>query len=292
MNSWQQKKTRPGLIFQLLEFTWVKRRLFLAQEVRRLLEKCEGIVIKNTDYGETNKIMHVYTREFGKLGMMARGAKKPNSRLAAVSQVFTYGQFLFHPSRGLGTLQQGGILSSMRYLREDIFKTAYGAFIIELLDKAVEEKKPNPYLFELLLRSLEYMNEDYDMEIITDIFEMKMLNVLGLYPVMNECAVCGNQEGIFAFSIRENGLICHRCFDKDPYRLPLTQPAIRLLRLFYYLDIGRLGKISVKESTKKELRTAISMYYEEYSGLYLKSKRFLSQLEGLKKGLDHHDHQD
>ncbi|GER66931.1 DNA repair protein RecO [Weizmannia acidilactici] len=250
-----------------------------------MFEKCEGIVIKNTDYGESNKILHIYTREFGKLSVMARGAKKPNSRLAAVSQIFTYGNFLFQPSRGLGTLQQGEIVSSMRYIREDIFKTAYAVYVIELLDKAVEDKKKNPFLFELLLRTLEYIDEGYDTEIITNIFEMKMLNVLGLYPSMDKCAVCGSRAGAFAFSIRENGLLCDRCFGRDPYRLPLSQPSIRLLRIFYFLDINRLGTISVKESTKKELRQAISMYYDEYSGLHLKSKRFLSQMEELKKGL-------
>lgn len=253
--------------------------------MERLFEKCEGIVIKNTDYGESNKILHIYTREFGKLGFMARGAKKPNSRLAAVSQVFTYGNFLFQPSRGLTTLQQGEAVSPMRHIREDIFKTAYAAYVVELLGRAVEDRKKNPFVFELLLRTLEYIDEGYDPEIIRDIFEMKMLNVLGMYPAMDRCAVCGNTEGPFAFSIRENGLLCHRCFARDPYRLPLPQPVIRLLRLFYFLDINRLGSISVKDSTKKELRTAISMYYDEYTGLQLKAGRFLSQIEALEKKL-------
>lgn len=51
-----------------------------------MLEKCEGIVIRTTDYGETNKITTLYTREWGKVGVMARGAKKTNSRLSAVTQ--------------------------------------------------------------------------------------------------------------------------------------------------------------------------------------------------------------
>ncbi|MGV3465922.1 MAG: DNA repair protein RecO, partial [Heyndrickxia sp.] len=83
-----------------------------------MLQKCEGIVIRTHDYGESNKIINVYTREFGKLGIMARGAKKPNSRLSAVSQLFTYGYFLVQTGNGLGTLQQGEMISSMRSIRE------------------------------------------------------------------------------------------------------------------------------------------------------------------------------
>ncbi|PTY83354.1 DNA repair protein RecO, partial [Heyndrickxia sporothermodurans] len=247
-----------------------------------MLQKCEGIVIRSTDYGETNKIVTVYTREFGKIGVMARGAKKPNSRLSAISQIFTYGYFLIQTSTGLGTMQQGEMISSMRTIREDIFKTGYAAYIVDLLDKGVDDKNPNPFLFELLMQTLNYINDDYDNEIITNIFEMKMLNVLGLYPVMDQCAICGNQDGKFAFSIRENGLICHRCFERDPYRISLSQSTLKLLRLFYYFDLSRLGQISVKEETKKELRMIISMYYDEYSGLHLKSKKFLEQIDKFK----------
>ena len=247
-----------------------------------MLEKCEGIVIRTTDYGETNKILTIYTREAGKIGGMARGAKKPSSRLSGISQLFTYGYFLMQTGRGLGTVQQGEMISSLRSIREDIFKTAYASYIVELLDKATEEKQPNPYLFELLYQSLNYIHEGLDMDIVANIFEMKMLAVLGLYPEMNRCSVCGSAEGEFSFSIRENGLLCHRCFDRDPYRLPMTQAAIKLLRLFYLFDINRLGKISVKPETKKEIRHAISLYYDEYSGLALKSKRFLDQLGRLK----------
>ncbi len=59
-----------------------------------MFEKCEGIVIRTIDYGETNKIVTIFTREWGKVAAMARGAKKPSSRLSSVTQIFTYGVYL------------------------------------------------------------------------------------------------------------------------------------------------------------------------------------------------------
>ncbi len=250
-----------------------------------LFEKCEGIVIRTTDYGETNKIVTLFTREWGKVAAMARGAKKPSSRLSAVTQLFTYGHFLIQKSHGVGTLQQGEAIQTMRGIREDIFTTAYASYIVELTDKATEDKRPNPYLFELLLQTLQYMNEGLDLDILTYIYEMKMLNVLGLYPKLDGCAVCKQTEGKFSFSVKEGGFICHRCYDKDPYCFHVSPSAVKLLRLLYYIDLSRLGKISVKEETKKELHRIISAYYEEYSGLVLKTKRFLKQMEQLRKGL-------
>lgn len=250
-----------------------------------MLKKCEGIVIRTTDYGETNKIVTLYTREFGKVGVMARGAKKPNSRLAAVTQLFTYGQYLFQASTGLGGLQQGEMISSMRAIREDIFLTAHASYIVDLTDKVTEDREPNPFLFELLLQTLNYMNEGYDLEILTNIYEMKMLNAQGLYPILDRCVNCGSAEGDYNFSIKEGGILCHRCFEQDPYRIKTSPGTVRLLRLFYLLDLNRLGNISVKPETKAELKKVISAYYDEYSGLYLKTRRFLDQMDSFRNSL-------
>jgi DNA repair protein RecO (recombination protein O) len=247
--------------------------------VTEMLQKCEGIVIRTTDYGETNKIITLYTREWGKIGVMARGAKKPNSRLSSITQLFTHGYFLVQRGTGLGSVQQGEMITSLRGIGEDIFLTAYASYIVELTDKCTDDKKPNPFHFELLFQTLNYLNEGYDPDILMNIYEMKMLNVLGLHPILNQCSVCGNTDGLFSFSIREGGFICHRCIGKDPYHYKLSPSSVKLLRLFYYFDLSRLGNISVKQETKDELKQIITAYYEEYSGLYLKTKKFLQSME-------------
>ncbi|WP_040207958.1 DNA repair protein RecO [Neobacillus jeddahensis] len=244
-----------------------------------MLQKCEGIVIRVTDYGETNKIITIYTREWGKIGVMARGAKKPKSRLSSITQLFTHGYFLVQRGSGLGSLQQGEIITSLRAIGEDIFLTAYASYIVELTDKCTEDSKPNPFHFELLYQTLNYMNEGYEADILMNIYEMKMLNVMGLYPILNQCSVCGRTDGHFSFSVREGGFICHRCLDKDPYHFKLSPASVKLLRIFYYFDLSRLGDISVKEETKLELKNVITAYYEEYSGLYLKTKKFLNSMD-------------
>lgn len=253
--------------------------------VNTVLYKCEGIVIRTTDYGETNKVVTIYTRECGKVGVMARGAKKPNSRLSAITQLFTYGTYLFQKTSGLGSLQQGETIQSMRKIREDIFLTAYASYTTELLDKGTENEVSNPFLFELYFQILNYLSEGIDPDVLTNIFEVKMLNVLGLYPELNQCVICQKKEGTFHFSLRENGFICHRCFESDPYRLLISPATVKLLRLFYYLDLSRLGKVSIKHETKKELQRVLDEYYREYSGLNLKSKRFLNQLDNLRQNM-------
>ncbi|MDM5199753.1 DNA repair protein RecO [Fictibacillus enclensis] len=243
-----------------------------------MLQKVEGIVIRKVDYGETNVILTLFTREKGKIGVMARGAKKHKSRLSSVAQLFTYGHFVYQQGRGLGTLNQGEIIDSFRGIKEDLFKTAYCAYMIEFLDKVTEEQNPQPYLFEHLWQSLHQLDEGTDPEVITFIFEMKMLRQAGIGPQVDHCSNCGRTEGEFSFSIREGGLLCERCSHLDPNRIPLAKPAARLLRLFYHFDLNRLGNISLKKQTKDQIRFVLTTYIDENSGMVFKSKKFLNQL--------------
>ncbi len=246
---------------------------------KRMMQKVEGIVIRTMDYGESNKIVTLFTRELGKIGVMSRGAKKPKSRLAAVSQLFIYGTFLFQKSQGLGTLNQAEIIDSFRDVRKDLFRASYATYMVEMTDKLTEERQPNPSLFELLYQMLHYLNEGVDADVLLRIFEIKMLAVAGIRPQLDECASCGSTDVPVAFSIRDAGFLCKRCVHKDERAYHLSAHSARLLRLFYYLDLERLGQISLKQETKQELKEIISAYYDEYSGLRLKSKRFLEQLE-------------
>ncbi|KYG32041.1 DNA repair protein RecO [Alkalihalobacillus trypoxylicola] len=247
-----------------------------------MLHKVEGIVIRTSVYGESNKIVTLFTRELGKIGVMARGAKKPKSRLSSVSQLFMYGHFLVQKNQGLGTLNQGEIIDSFREVRNDLYLAAYASYIVELLDRLTDESEKNPYLFELLYQVLHYLDEGIDPDVLMRIFEMKMLAVAGIKPELDQCVSCQKQHLPAAFSIKEAGFLCSNCLYKDSYAYKMTEQSAKLLRLFFYMDLNRLGKISLKEDTKKALKTIIQAYYEEYSGVTLKSRKFLEQLERMK----------
>ncbi|WP_349407866.1 DNA repair protein RecO [Pseudalkalibacillus sp. SCS-8] len=244
-----------------------------------MLIKTEAIVIRTTDYGESNKVLTVYTKDFGKMGIMARGAKKTKSRLSSVSQLFTHAHFLIQKGSGLGSLSQGEIIHSYRGIKQDIIKTAYGAYMVEFLDKVVEENKPSSALFEFLSLSLNYLDEGIDPDILKAIFEMKMLRISGVGPQVDRCVICGKREGNFSFSIGEGGFLCQQCRHADPHSAPLSTQTARLLNLFYHIDIARLGNVSVKNETKEVLQRILTTYVDEYTGIRLKSKRFLDQIQ-------------
>lgn len=240
--------------------------------------KAEGIIIRTVDYGETNKIVTLFTEEFGKIGLMARGAKKPKSSLSAVSHVLFYGLCLFQKGRGLGMLYQAEALNPFRRIREDIEKTGYAAVMLELTDRLTEEGKVYTGLYHTLRDTLLLMEKGTDAPVLAAIYAVKMMRVAGIDPEVDRCIRCGRQSEHYKFSVSGGGVLCPDCSDTDPYAISVSVTAGRLLPLFKHIPIARIGHVSLKRETIKEIESLITIYYEQNAGLKLRARRFIDQL--------------
>ncbi len=143
-----------------------------------MLYRVEGIVIRSMDYGEGNKIITLCTESGGKTGVLVRGAKKPKSRHAALTQPFTYGEFVFFRNTGLGTLNAGEIIQSHHTLREDITKAAYASYACELLDRVLHDEETGTFWFKQLKACLEALESGKDPLIVMSIYEFKILQAV------------------------------------------------------------------------------------------------------------------
>lgn len=247
-----------------------------------MLKQLEGIVLKTQDYGETHKLITVFTKQFGKLTAISRGANKPKSKLSAVSQAFIQGDFLIYVSKGLSTIQQGQIIQSFRHIREDIEKTAYAAYMIELTDKTLESKDPIPNIYQQLLHTMEWINEEQTYMIPLMMYELKLYQLGGFAPVIDHCVNCHKTNYPFTFSILEGGLLCERCKELDHRAISLSNAIAKLLPILQGVGLEKVGNISVKKDNIKLLRKILDHYYDQYGGYTLKSRKFLSQLNLLK----------
>ncbi|TMN20991.1 DNA repair protein RecO [Lentibacillus cibarius] len=246
-----------------------------------MLEKMEGIVIKTQNYGESHKIVTLFSDKLGKIAAIARGAKKPKSRMAAVTQPFIIGEFFIYVNSGLSTIQQGDVIDANRQIREDILKTAYASYVAELTDKLTDSQTPDPQLYKQLNETLNWMAEKEDAAIPIMMYELKIFIRGGFSPVLDKCVHCGNKAGPFVFSIAEGGFLCPQCKHFDREAISLSDKLAQLLWIFAEVELERIGTISVKEENRKLLRQIIDAYYDAYGGYYLKSKRFLRQLDKL-----------
>ncbi|MCR2803173.1 DNA repair protein RecO [Paenibacillus soyae] len=244
-----------------------------------MLYRVEGIVIRSMDYGESNKIVTLLTKTNGKAGVLIRGAKKVKSRHSSLAQPFTYGEYQYFRGTGLGTLNHGEIIESHHDLRMHLDLSAYASYAAELTDRTLQEEEPSVFYFEQLKACLTAFSEGKDPQIVMHVYEMRVLDLSGYAPELEECVSCGNRVGPFKLSAHAGGVLCGRCGGRDPSAAAISESAHKLLRLFRRLDMRRLGAITVKPETKTELKRHMRALMDAQLGLHLKSRNFLDQLD-------------
>lgn len=246
-----------------------------------MLEKVEGIILNERDYSETSKIIHVLTKEYGYISILAKGAKQIKSPLRSVTRKLTYGFFhIYYKPDKLSILNAVDIISSFRNIEKDLLKISYASFLLDLTEQVMKQSKNN-FIFEMLLATLKKIEENYNPEILTDILELKYLEFLGVMPILDGCALCGSKNGIVTLNASRGGYICRNCYQNEPI---YSSKTLQLLRMFYYVDIEKISKIEVSEKSKKEIGTFLEEYYDKYTGIYLKSKNFIKDIHRLNIG--------
>ena len=238
-----------------------------------MFKKIEGIVVSEVDYKESSKIINILTPEYGIIGVIARGTKRVNSILKSVATKMTYGYFhVKYSENGLSTLIEVDVIDMFK---KDINLMSYAVYLLELADRVYKHDESRE-VYDTLIASLKKIDEGYDYKIIANIFELKMLDHLGIRPVVDECVNCGSKHDIVTISSYKGGYLCKNCAAGE---VIVNIKTIKLLRMFYYVDISKITKLDVSEKIQNELSQFIYDYYDRYSGIYLKSREFLKNLE-------------
>lgn len=240
------------------------------------LEEVEGIIASETSYGESSKIINVITKDKGLIGIMAKGCKNIKSPLRSVTSKLTYGKFIIYYKEGkLSTLKEVSIINSFKNLKKNIIGISYAAYLLELSEGVIKQSK-NKKIFDLLIGALKKIDEGFDPLVIMNIMELKYLDFLGVMPILDECAICGKKRGIVTLSSYRGGYICDNCYTNEKI---VSEKTIKLIRMFYYVDIPKISKLDISDKSKSEINIFLDDYYSRYTGLYLKSKKFIQNLQ-------------
>ena len=239
------------------------------------IEKVKGIVISDTNYSESSKILNVYTEEYGKIGVISKGCRNLKSNLRSVSTKLTYGYFqIYYKETGLSTLISVDIINEFISIKKDLIKIGCATYLIDLTNQVLKESDTKD-LFHMLIGGLSKINEGYDPIVITNIIELKYLDFLGVAPILDFCSVCGSSNEIITISSDNGGYLCKRCYNNEYI---VDDKTIKLIRMFKYEDINKIKELNIADKNKFEINKFLEDYYSKYTGLYLKSKDFLKQL--------------
>lgn len=240
-----------------------------------MYKKIEGIVISETPFEETSKIINIFTKE-GIVGVIAKGAMKLKSPFFSVTNKFSHGIFnIIYKENGLSKLVDADILNDYRNIKKDFIKVGYATYITELASKVYKHEE-NKNIYVLYLACLNKINEGFDPLIISNIIKLKLLSNLGIKPVIDKCVQCGNTTDIITISSYLGGFVCKNCHRQEKIVNPKT---ISLIRMLYYVDVSKITKLDISPSIITEIEQFTNDYYDRYSGIYLKSRTILDKIK-------------
>ena len=238
----------------------------------------EGIILYETPFQESSKIIQVLTKEYGLIGILCRGVLKPKSKLRAKLNKFSRVNFnLIYRENKLGILVSADIIDNYSCLRSDIVLISYLTYLCELTYQVAKQTN-SLKLYNNLTIALEKINNGLDPLVITNMLEIKYLDYLGIKLELDKCVVCHSSNNILTLNSELGGVICQNCYIDGPI---VNKKTLNMIKRYYYFNLENITNINVSAEVKKDINNFLTNYYEKYTGLYTKSKHFLNNLLNL-----------
>ena len=222
----------------------------------------EAIVIKKTKLGEADRILTLLTPGRGKLQAVAKGVRRPRSKLSGHLELLSHSQVSLARGRNLDTITGSQTLDAFLPLRESLERTAYGLYLAELVNQFTPEEAGAEALFRLLLDTLQELCQADISELLLRRFELRVLEIAGYRPELNVCASCHKPltERGNAFSPDAGGVVCPLCRSTRTLAYPISEVAVQTLRFLQENDYPGVRSLRVEGPVSREVEAVLRSY--------------------------------
>ncbi len=224
--------------------------------------KTEGLILRQTDYKDSDRLLNVLTREHGKMTFRARGVRSRRSRLQGSCQLLCYSEFTVFESQSGYVIDEAMPLEMFTSLREDLSSLALASYFAQIAEVVAQEDCPNPELLSLCLNAMYALGTLHKPPLLVKAaFELRCACLAGYLPMLEQCPVCGSPTPD-RFHLSEATVICSSCQNllTDGLRLPLSPGVLQAMRYIVTCAPGRLFSFALG---KKNLE-ALSGLTESY----------------------------
>jgi len=231
------------------------------------------------DYGDADKILTLFTLEYGKISGVARHAKRSRKRFGGVLEPFAWLRLQLILKEGLSTLHEAAPVNIFSRIRMDLPKIANAAYACELTEKMIAEREETPRLFRLLVAYLEHLDALQSDESDRRFFEANLLKVLGYQPELARCAHCNadlSKTSQLYFSSSFTGILCGGCGKTG---LPISSETVSMLAKS--LTTGKFGVIRFSSQEVREAGAILDAAIAFHLARPLKSLAFMKEVSGL-----------
>ena len=207
-----------------------------------MLYTTDAIVLRHADYRDYDRMLTLFSPEYGRIDAIARGCRRPRSALVGASEVFCAGQYTINASGERHSVTQCEIKDSYYDLRLDYDRLMHGMYYLSLADAAALPSQAAPDIFFLLLKALAHLSySELPAALLTACFEMRYMPLMGYLPVMDRCVLCGAPiDGDCRFDADRGGAVCLACKSSAPR---LSNGARRIILRAAQTDYNLVGKL-------------------------------------------------
>ncbi len=241
----------------------------------------EAIIIKRINLGEADRILILYTPDHGKVKAIAKGSRRPKSKLGGHVELLTHSQLLIARGRSLDIVTQAQTINSFLPLKDDLKRMSCGLYVSELIDSFTEERSESRELFNLLLTTLHQLTAAQNNDTVLRYFELRLLDLTGYRPQLQKCANCNSalQPGINYFSPGQGGVLCSNCAFEEPFARQLSLNALKVLRLWQTSDYATASRVHTSTELAFELEQTLREYIRYLLERQVKSTAWLDMLK-------------
>ena len=240
-------------------------------------ERTDAITIRYAEFSETSRVFTFYTRDFGRIVALAKGAKRKYSRLTGHVDLFEHSEvvFLSRARRGrMHLLLEAGEHRTFGAIRRELPRYYAACHAAALVEAMTAEEDPSRELFEELVRLFSRLNAGPEPAAALFAFEARALALCGFFPELGRCVVCGKDRGrrAVAFSLARGGILCGECAAGEPYRIGGLSPgSLGLLERLGSGKVTRLDRIRLSPIAAGRIRSFLDQYEASVLGKQLRT---------------------
>ena len=246
----------------------------------------EAFIIKKIKLGEADRILTLYTPHLGKIQGVAKGVRRPRSKLAGHLELITHSQVSLARGRNLDTIIGSQTIDSFISLKSDLWLTSCALYVTELISQFTADHVENEPLFQLVLETMHQLCQTDNVGLLLHYFELHLLDEVGYRPQLQQCVSCHSplKPVTNAFSPTDGGVLCPKCSQRRSLTYPLSVNALKVMRLLQGSNYDTASKLKMNPELSHELDEVMSHYLEYLLDREVKSAAWLNVLREQIKG--------
>ncbi len=240
----------------------------------------EAIIIKKTKLGEADRILTLYTPHLGKIQAVAKGVRRPRSKMSGHLELLTHSLVSLARGRNLDTVTGSQTINSFLPLKSDLKLSSYALYATELVNQFAAADVEDYPVFQLLLETMHNLSQGGDNELILRYFELHLLNEVGYRPQLEQCVSCHSalKDETNSFCPGAGGMLCPTCYQSQPLSYPLSPEAQKVLRSLQNDDYTTASKLKINPELAHQLEMVMRNYLRYLLEREIKSAAWLDTL--------------